>query len=220
MTPPADMTMWGLFATAFLVGFSGALMPGPVMTVTITHSTRMGAKAGPLIVLGHGMVELVVFGAIIAGVGPFLESDLVSGLIAAVGSAVLLWMAVGMLRSLPTLSLELEAKPGAQRKATPLVDGMLLSLANPYFFIWWATVGLAFVSKAISLGMGIFGAFLFFLGHYMADLSCYTFLSITVSRGRNWITDRVYRVIIGVCALALLFFVAKFGFMAWDKLAP
>ncbi len=219
MNPPADMTMWGLFISAFVVGFSGALMPGPVMAVTITHSTRIGAKAGPLIVLGHGMVELVVFAAIIAGVGPFLESNLISGLIAAVGSAILLWMAFSMLRSLPGLSLELEAQKGRSGKSTPVRDGVLLSLANPYFFIWWATVGLAFISKAISLGMGILGAFLFFLGHYIADISFYSLMSLMISRGRNWISDRIYRGVVLVCALAMLMFVAVFAVYAWEKFA-
>ena len=53
-------SLWFLFWSAFLVGFSGAMMPGPVLTATISEVMKRGFKAGPLIVLGHALLEIVV----------------------------------------------------------------------------------------------------------------------------------------------------------------
>jgi hypothetical protein len=42
-----------IFVSSFLIGLSGALMPGPLLAVTIRDTTRRGFHA-PLLVLGTG----------------------------------------------------------------------------------------------------------------------------------------------------------------------
>ena len=131
--------MWLLitiFVTSFLIALSGALMPGPLLTITLSESARRGFLAGPLIVLGHGILELVLVLLLLVGLAPILNNDYVIGTVGLVGAVVLIWMAVGMIRSLPTLSLEGVA---TESKGThPVWAGILMSLANPYWTIWWA----------------------------------------------------------------------------------
>ena len=64
-----------IFSTSFMIALSGALMPGPVLTVTVSESTRRGALAGPLMMLGHGILELALIMALFAGLAPFLSQD-------------------------------------------------------------------------------------------------------------------------------------------------
>ncbi|MBU1740286.1 MAG: LysE family translocator, partial [Proteobacteria bacterium] len=128
-----------IFFTSFAIGFSGALMPGPVLTMTVSQTVRRGFWAGPRIVLGHGVLELALLLALVLGLGPILERPLVGGLIGVVGAALLGVMAVGMLWSLPRLSLQLEGRPAGG--LGPFWAGVLTSLSNPYWVLWWATVG-------------------------------------------------------------------------------
>ena len=52
MSPPDSIAvLFGIFATSFVIALSGALMPGPVLTVTISESTKRGFWAGPLIIV-------------------------------------------------------------------------------------------------------------------------------------------------------------------------
>ena len=70
----------GIFITSFLVGLSGALMPGPVLTVTISQVASRGFLAGPLIVLGHGILELSLVAAVTLGLGRFITAEPVIGM--------------------------------------------------------------------------------------------------------------------------------------------
>ena len=98
--------MWILltiFATSFVIALSGALMPGPLLTITLSESARRGFIAGPLIVCGHGILELILVLLLLLGLAPILNNDYVIGSVGLVGAVVLIWMAVGMIRTLPSL---------------------------------------------------------------------------------------------------------------------
>lgn len=192
-----------LFFSSLIVAFSGAMMPGPLLTVTINESTRRGAIAGPMLIAGHAILELVLMVALFLGLAPLLKHDLFFLVIAFLGGAIMFWMAYGMFRSLPTLSVQTEACNSVKQKNLPLA-GALMSLANPYWIIWWATIGIAYIANAQQFGL--WGIVLFFIGHISGDLIWYSAISITVSKGKKLFTDRVYRLLIALCGIFLVGF--------------
>jgi threonine/homoserine/homoserine lactone efflux protein len=203
--------MWILitiFATSFIIALSGALMPGPLLTITLSESARRGFLAGPLIVLGHGILEGILLLLLLLGLAPVLKNNYVIGSVGVVGALVLIWMAVGMIRSLPSLSLE--GISIEERTVHPVWAGILMSVANPYWTIWWATIGLGYV--LYSLELGVTGVVAFFLGHILADLIWYAAVSFTVAHGRRFMSDQIYKGVIACCAVVLLVFGVYFGF--------
>lgn len=198
-----------IFFSSFVLALSGAMMPGPLLTATISESTRHGAKAGPLLILGHGILELLLVTALLLGLAPLLKKDSVFTVVAVAGSIVLLWMAITMFRSLPRLRVEWEMEGSGHDRL--VINGMLLSLANPYWTIWWASIGLGYILYSRQFGYP--GVFFFFLGHIAADFSWYAVVSFAVGRGRRFFSDRLYRAVIGVCAAFLVLFA---GYFAWS----
>jgi threonine/homoserine/homoserine lactone efflux protein len=202
--------MWPLvliFVTSFGVGLSGALMPGPVLTVTIAEATKRGFWAGPLIVLGHGIIELALFIALVLGLGGLLKHDLVFGLVGVCGAAVLIWMGVGMVHGAKQATLQLELKEG--ERSRPVLAGLLTSISNPYFIIWWATIGLSYI--AFSQQYGIMGLGSFYSGHIMADVVWYFAVAAAVTVGKKIMDDRTYCWIIGLCGGFLVLLGLYFG---------
>lgn len=201
------LTLLAIFATSFVVALSGALMPGPLLTVTISESPKRGSVAGPLLVLGHGLLELTLVAALILGLAPILRTPAVFIATATAGAGVLAWMAWEMFRALPGLSLQ-GVKDRANGKNL-VVAGALLSIANPYWIIWWVTIGLGYITHSLSLGY--WGVIFFFSGHILADLAWYATISTAVWKGRGFINDRLYRWMIGVCAVFLMLMAGVFA---------
>jgi len=195
-----------IFGSSFVLALSGAMMPGPLLSVTISESPTRGFMTGPLLIAGHAVLELAMVVVLLLGLAPFLVQDRVFVIIALIGAIILFWMALGMFRSLPELSLDVDVT-GAQR-SNLVVTGILLSLANPYWLVWWATIGLGYILYC--KGFGPAGVGMFYIGHIMADLFWYGAVSMAVSRGRHLLSDTRYRVIIGVCAGFLVFFAGVF----------
>jgi len=185
-------------------------MPGTLLTVTISESSRRGAVAGPLLILGHGILELALLLALLLGLAPLFNQVWFFVSISLVGGGILLWMAVGMLRALPSLRLSWDAQGNARQNL--VLTGVLMSLANPYWIIWWATIGIKCILD--SKQYGGWGIVVFFTGHILADLAWYAIISTAVGTGRRFFTDRIYRGLIGACAVILAVFACLFIYKA------
>lgn len=195
-----------IFASSLLIAYSGALMPGPMLTVVLTEAPRQGAKAGPLAVVGHAALELALLALLILGLGPILEGRAVQAALAVVGGLMLLVTAVLMLVAVARgrVALQLEAGGKTTRHARTVLAGAMSSLANPYWILWWATIGLSLVTKAYVFG--VLGVVAFYVGHILGDLTWYTAVSGIIAAGRRWITLRRYRgmVVVAACFLVAL----------------
>lgn len=198
----------GIFISSFFIAVSGALMPGPVLTVTISESAKRGFWAGPLIILGHAILEIILLALLVMGLAEFIARPRVIGTIGILGGLILLWFSMLMLKDIGSLKIDLDKK--ADRSGNPVLAGVLLSLANPYWTIWWATIGLGYV--VISMKFGFAGLAVFFIGHILADLVWYSSIALMISRGRRFISDRVYRGMIAACAVLLVVFGVYFGY--------
>ncbi len=207
-------TLLTIFASSFVIALSGALMPGPLLTATISESSRHGFIAGPLMIAGHAVLELALVVAFLLGLAPFIQQPLVFAATALFGSVILFRMAFGMFRSLPSLRLSWE---GNQKRTNhPMISGILMSVANPYWIIWWATIGLGYI--LYSWRFGFWGIAVFFAGHILADLVWYSLIAAAVAGGRHFLTDHLYRSLIAVCAALLIVFAGYFAYAGFVKL--
>ncbi len=203
-----------IFVSSFIIALSGAMMPGPLLTVTISESSQRGFVAGPLVIIGHAILEMALVFSLLTGLAPFFQQPLVFAMSALIGAAILFGMAFGMFRSLPSLRFSWERDQ--KRRNHPIVSGILMSVANPYWIIWWATIGLGYT--LYSWQFGFWGIAFFFVGHILGDLGWYSLVAAAVAGGRRFLTDRIYRNLIAVCAVFLIVFAGYFVYAGIEKL--
>ena len=187
--------------TAFLVGFSGAIVPGPMLTASITEAVKKDYRAGTSVVIGHVIVETSMIVLLALGLSQFIGLKTPFIIICIVGGAVLVFMGVNLIKSGRSASIETtEDEPKSLHG--PIYSGIITSLSNPYFFMWWFTVGATFVFEGLRLA-GLVGLATFLIGHWASDFSWYGFVSFCTDKGTAVAGDKTYRFILVGCGVFL-----------------
>jgi threonine/homoserine/homoserine lactone efflux protein len=184
-------------AQVVVISLSGVMAPGPITAATLAAGTR-SRHAGSLIAVGHGLIEFPLILLVIAGAGTLLASRAVTVGIGLVGGGVLVVMGAGMLRNL--------GKPagtaGKRVGRGPVLTGVILTGTNPYFLLWWLTVGLNLTTRALQIGalaLGLLAAV-----HWLCDLVWLEALSFTSFKGTKLLGAGVQKIVLGVCSVALI----------------
>jgi threonine/homoserine/homoserine lactone efflux protein len=196
------MALLTFLLEAVVISLSGVMAPGPVTTVVVGKGSE-SPHAGALVAIGHGIVEVPLMVGVLYGVGHVLGRPHVKAAIALVGGAFLLLMGVGMFRGLR--QAEVQTRGYAY---SPVAAGVLLTLGNPYFLVWWATVGAALILR--SVGFGLWGFAAFALVHWLCDFVWDYFLSALSFKGGQFFGQRYQQGAFLVCGAALVFFGGKF----------
>jgi len=187
---------------AVLISLSGVMAPGPLTVVVIGKGAR-SARAGAAIAVGHGIVEFPLMALLVVGLAPFFARPAFAAWVGLAGGLVLLWMGVDLVRTLrrPVVSTE-------RRETSALAAGILMTAGNPYFLVWWATVGATLVLRAWGFGFWRFA--LFAVIHWSMDLVWYFFLSAASHRGARLLGDRFRMGVSLVSGALLLYFGVRF----------
>lgn len=210
-----------MFGYSFLVALTGAMSPGPVLTYTIFNAIKAkerGWLVGVMVILGHAILELGLIMVLFLGVGPFLENDVVVLIIGLMGGGLLVYFGASILRDLrhqkidfsflnPDLEkMEKESKENKLFNMHPILGGVLISISNPYWILWWVTWGLnAMTQFSVSLSnQPLFWGF--FLGHELGDFAWYVPIATIVGLSSKLMTKKVYIVILVSCALFMIVF--------------
>jgi len=172
--------------------------------------------AGPLLIVGHGFIELLMISVLIAGLKPFLTSDYTVFFISLFGGGFLLWMAWPMLKETPEDLKAAEKELARQRDLPILLTGVLVSLSNPYWFIWWVSIGAVLLYSSNRLGIP--GLVSFFTGHISGDFAWYSFISFLVVKGKGLLQSRFYFYLLKACGIFLVFLGFSFFYLAYQKI--
>ncbi len=187
------------------VSLTGVLSPGPMTAVTIRAGIR-NRHAGILVAVGHAIVEFPLMLLIVLSLSAsdILTSEPVKIGLGLVGGVFLIFMGAMMLRELRG------SGPREDKRADgkPLLIGIVLSACNPYFLLWWATMGLNLAARAVELGALAFA--LFGIVHWLCDVVWLEFLSFMSNRGADVLGPKLQRAVTLVCGTALVGIGVKF----------
>jgi len=207
----------GIGLGAFVIALSGAMMPGPLLTVTISESMDRGKWAGSFLIIGHAILELCLIIVLLCGFSSLFQINRVIGTISLLGGIILLWMGWDTILKAKRLSLSFSQKKSTRSSFGPVIIGIFASISNPYWTIWWATIGIGYM--AASLVYGFWGILVFFIGHISADFAWYTIVSFSVAGGKNFISDSIYHRVLVACGGILWVFGIIFLFVGFKKFA-
>lgn len=171
-------------------------MPGPTTAVTIANGS-LRRTAGAMVGLGHGVVEMPIMLLMFFGLATWLEMEEVRIGVGLGGGVVLWWMAWQAFKT------KFQATDGAVPEVGQgaFTGGLVTTALNPYFYLWWATVGAALLTKARVFGNAGFAGLA--ITHVLCDIAWLLLISMIVFKTRRFWTPAIHRAIFFICGLVL-----------------
>lgn len=183
------------------VSASGVMAPGPLFATNMMYGLKQGTKAGIKIAIGHTIVELPLI--ILLGIGIFsLELfPEFRTVISIFGSITLFVFAIIQIKKI----FEEKKQIKSNGKHGPFIAGIGLTALNPFFIIWWLTIGLKLISDA-TLIWAFSGIFILFLFHIWMDFLWLGFTAFLASKSSKILSNRNYKIIMIILSIVLIYY--------------
>jgi threonine/homoserine/homoserine lactone efflux protein len=196
-------SFWLFILSTVGISLSGVMLPGPLTAATIASGYR-DKNAGLMIGIGHGIIEIPIIALVYFGFASYLSIPVVKQVTGVAGGLLLVVMGL-----LIFFTIKKPVEAAQKLTYSPLVTGMVMTGGNPYFLLWWATIGVALITSAITFGA--MGMIVFVVLHLACDIGWDQFLSMTVFKTKHLWTPGVQKTIFSICALVLIGFGIYFG---------
>jgi len=197
--------LFGFLGLVIIISASGVMSPGPLFAANIMYGLREGKISGIKMAIGHTIVEfpLILF----LGIGFFSIENIpeIRIIITVLGATGLFGFAILQIRTVTKKEFSVETKS----KHGPLMAGILLSALNPFFIIWWLTIGLVLISESIQ-NFGIIGIIVLFLFHIWMDYVWLFTVASFSSKVKNYLSKKNFKIIIVGLSLILIYFGVEF----------
>ena len=193
--------MLPILLSVVVISLSGVMMPGPMTAVTLAKSYK-SPWAGTQISLGHAVIEVPLILLIYLGFAQFFQNDMVRLVLSVLGSGMILWLGIIMFRA----RVEVVQK-GKDLPYNAFTAGILTSVFNPFFLLWWATIGSMLIMRILEFGTA--GLIIFIIVHWLCDLVWLSFVSVVIYRTHSLWGRKLQEGLFIACSLLLI------GFGLW-----
>jgi len=195
-------------ATVVAVTASGALAPGPLFFTNITHGTKSGAKGGLAFSIGHTIFEVSLVVVLAVTLQTVIElQPTIKLVVGVVGGTALLAFAFLQIRAALTTKSDSEGKSGVPSR-NPLLLGTLFTGLNPYFILWWLTVGITLIITALEWSYA--GVLIMYVSHVWMDYAWLIGTAYLAKKGTDLTGRKGYRILMVIFGLVLVYFGVNF----------
>lgn len=193
-------------ATVIILTASGALAPGPLFFATLLQGAKDGGRAGLASAIGHTAFELPLVMLLGAGLMAMIEQLLVRTIVGMTGGLALLTFGFFQLKAFLKWKEKTRADDSILNRR-PLLMGFTLTALNPFFLVWWFTVGLKLVLDSFALPfLAMVDVLVMYAMHVWMDYAWLSTVAHFARKGRTMMGKRGLRVIQGAFSVALIYF--------------
>ena len=187
------------------ISASGVMSPGPLFTANIVYGLKEGKIAGLKIAMGHTVVEfpLIVFlGLGTISLETFPEYRILITVIGAIGLFVFAGLQIKSI-----FGKDFRNKTNSNKNS--FLAGIFLSALNPFFIIWWLTIGIVLITESIAL-WGFSGILILFIFHIWMDYVWLFAVAGFASKAKNILSNNNYKILIAGLSILLVYFGVQF----------
>jgi threonine/homoserine/homoserine lactone efflux protein len=193
--------MLPILLSVIVISFSGVMMPGPMFAVALAKSYK-SAWAGTWMSFGHAVVEVPLILLIYFGFAHFFKSPGFQFILSIAGSGMIVWLGIDMFRARKRV-----VSQGKDLPYNSFTAGIIMSASNPFFLLWWATIGWMLISRIVPFGTA--GLVALIIAHWLCDLVWLTLVSNVIYRTHALWGQKLQEGIFIACSALLV------GFGVW-----
>ena len=189
--------------TVIIISASGVMAPGPLFAANIAYGLQGGGKAGIKMAVGHTIVELPL--VILLGIGVFsFEIFPEFRILISILGAITLFVFAGI-----QIKTTLQMKETTfNLKHNAVLTGIILSALNPFFIIWWLSVGFKLISDAMLIWAFV-GIIIVFLLHIWMDFVWLYSVACLAAKSSKILSNKNYKILMmGLSAMVIYFGIA------------
>ena len=195
----------GFALTVVIISVSGVMSPGPLFTANIMHGLKEGTQSGLKIAAGHTVIELPLIILLAIGIISLETIPEFKTTIVLLGAIGLFGFAGLQIKNVLTKKIQ----TGIQVKHGAFLTGILFSALNPFFIIWWFTIGFKLISDSIEI-WSYWGIGILFGVHIWMDFVWLGFVAFSASKAGNILSNQNYRILMIVLSGVLIYFGISF----------
>ena len=195
----------GFALTVVIISVSGVMSPGPLFTANIMYGLKEGTQSGLKIAAGHTVIELPLIIFLAVGVISLETIPEFKTTIVLLGAIGLFGFAGLQIKNVLTKKIQ----TGIQVKHGAFLTGILFSALNPFFIIWWFTIGFKLISDSIEL-WSYWGIGILFGVHIWMDFVWLGFVAFSASKAGNILSNQNYRILMIALSGVLIYFGISF----------
>ncbi len=193
--------------TVVILTASGALAPGPLFFVTITQGVKSGTKSGIMFSIAHTIIELSLVMLLALGLLNVASEPVVRFALGVAGGAALIIFGAMQIQSSLHQTNETKKEKTASRNL--FLIGLALTGLNPYFIIWWLTIGANLIILALQFS-GLGGVIFMYICHVWIDYAWLILVSGFAKKSAKILHLKLYRLMIAVFGTILIYFGLSF----------
>ena len=220
------MNLIDFAAQIIFISVSGVLSPGPLFFANLIYGSKQGFSSGVKIASGHAIVELplvILLGLGIVGFSSFVLTNESIRIIGLIGGSAIIFFSISQINNTIKRRIDVGSTNSksnssdnylfkisnkGKRLEGPLLLGLTFTALNPFFIVWWLTVGLKLISDSVYLFGIVGGILILFSLHVWMDYAWLAVTAYLVSKGRLILKEMLYQYFI----LSVSFILTSYGF--------
>jgi len=190
--------------TVVILTASGALAPGPLFFVTVSHGIKSGTKSGILFSTAHSLVEFTLVMLLALGLLSVANVPSVRLAVGVAGGLALIVFGAMQIRGSFSYKPK-ETKTGKSTTRNLLLIGFALTGLNPYFIIWWLTIGANLIYISLEFA-SLAGVVFMYVCHVWVDYAWLILVAALAKRGAKILRFKWYRILMAAFGAVLIYF--------------
>jgi threonine/homoserine/homoserine lactone efflux protein len=192
-----------------LISTSGVLSPGPLFFINLLYGSKYGSFVGLKIASGHALVEFPLIIILSYGLYTFSSfnvSDIIFKFIGIIGGIFILFFSILQINSILRFRKSNKFQGIINTRfniKNPILIGFIFTILNPFFLVWWFTLGSTMISNSIFNFGVVEGILLLFFSHIWMDYFWLWFTSFMINKGKSVIKEKIYQILLFAISVIL-----------------